>query len=1501
MILAKADSMMKRSLGVLMLLSLAFISYSQTFKFSGTVEAFPEDLETLYKGAADKKAAKEFVEMVTDFWINPETPAELKELILSTCTQLAAKRARPYPHYETYLTTMMIFHQHGHTGDSFDNWTAAVTKLLKTPRFALRHLNSFLKISRDLIATNTVYSTPAVKWVSRSDNYRYEFEDEKLSIVFGPTELICHSKNDSISIFDTQGVFYPLEKQWYGEQGRVTWERSGFEPNMVYCTFDQYQISMDKAKFALDSVEFYNRHYFDFPLKGSLQHKVMVVQSPEGAIYPKFTSSNQRFEIEDIHPNINYEGGFAQTGAKFLGAGTHDNPAVITIFRKDTLFVTAKSLYFALRKDQILSNDTEVKISLDTAFVYHPGLIFKYMAEQNAMYLIRNGEGLALSPYFNTFHNVSMDVELIRWDLDEIHMDLRMLTGAAQNQAFFESLSYFREAFYNKLQGMDAIHPLQGLKDCSKYFNRKPFSVRDYSRFMHLPEGQVRQQVIGLSFYGFVGYNVNTDEIQVRQRLFDYLDFRLGKKDFDVIRFNSLTPGQQPNAQLDLKNYDLNLNGVESISICDHQNVVFFPRDKQIILKENRNFVFHGIINAGMLNLFGNGFKFSYDDFRIDMSNIDSLRMKVLSEEMDYFGRPLLKTVNNTIAQLSGHLQIDEPDNKSGAKTNSQFPIIVSDIESYVYFDRSDIQGGAYDRENFFFTLDPFEMDSINTLRPDNFNFAGEFESHIFPTFRENLTIRPSDYSLGFRRETPPEGYPLFDGGATFTNTIDLSNNGLKGNGVLAYVTSSSHSENFTFLPDMVKGQAHDFTVQRQVEGVEFPDVRGKYTYVEYLPEQDYLMSRSQEENFVMYKEEAQMEGELKVTPAGLTGKGSFYMLRASLVSPAMTFGEHIVDADLSDFSLAAGEVEGVSFSTTNLVSHIDFVDRQGTFHSKSGGSPVEFTDNRYMSYIADFSWHMDKNEIYLGARGSKGNRFVSTHRRQDSLAFLVPMARYDVESKTIFAEEVKQIEVGDVDMLLGDGFVTIREDAAMDALDSVRIVIKDSVAAHTIYDSHVQINGKYAYSAYGKYDYLNGAGKTLTLDFHKIELNKENQTEANGKITEQELFTFDKHFAFKGDVNLKAGQEHLFFDGGAQMLHRCSGRLQSYLRFTSQIDPGKVMIPVGEEAENFEFNRIYKDFFITKDSTHVYSSFLEDRKDYSDIPMITGEGFLVYNEKNKSFDIASAQKINYPDSTGNVVRFSESDCNIMAEGVFDLGVSLDQVKTRASGTLIHQRDKNEILGTAMLGIDFFFNEAALDAMYSAFMSAEAKSSKLSAATFEKRMAEWSGFKIAKKVEKDRSTMGIAEAMPLDLQQMLLFSNVDFKWNTKKRAYIIDGKADLAFIKQFAVNKEVNVKAEIVRKRSGNSIDMFIELDKDNWFYFSYKSGMMQTLSSDGQYNTIVQGLKADERKQKVGLGEKSFSFIMAPESKKKRFLTNFNKSNAPEEDEVEEADESNDAIEEEQ
>ncbi|WP_291859816.1 hypothetical protein [Marinilabilia sp.] len=1460
---------------IFLIFSSPLFSQTQHFKESGEAGYF-EKIEEIFEISAERKRANDFLDQFEEFWISPNTPQEAKEAIIEISDLLYEKKATAFPDYHLFLSTIQLFVQNDQINNNFSVWRNAAQTYLTRPRYYTRHFNDLLSVTQGIISEKRIFGGPGVDWYSRSPEFQFHLIQDTLKLYIPNTRLVCHSRTDSIEIYQTSGNLNVLTGIWEGSKGRVTWERSGFEANKVYATFNDYRIDMSNPGFTVKDATFYNRQYFNGPLKGALEHKVTFIRDPSSSLYPKFESYDQLFNIENIHPGLHYKGGFSQHGAKFLGSGTDQNPATISIFRNDTLFVSAKSKMFSLRKDEILSRETEVTIHLDTGQIHHPGLEFKYMSPDRNLYLIRSGEGISQSPFFDTYHNVSINSEIIQWNLDSDYMELRMLDGAAKNRSFFESLSFYRESFFNYLQGMDAIHPLIGLRNC--YFNNKqqPFTARDYARFLNLPESQIRQQVLSLSFHGFVDFNINTDTIKINQRLTDYIKFRMGKKDYDVIRFKSVTDERVPNAIFDLRNYDLALNGVENVSISDHQNVVFLPEDQKITLKYNRNFSFNGHILAGMIELFGNGFFFSYDDFRIDMQNIDSMRMSIASDRLDQYGRPLLRTIDNTIARLSGYLQIDTANNKSGIKDHPNFPVLVSDRNSYVYYERPDIQNAAYNTENFYFELEPFEIDSINELNLKNIVFDGKLVSNIFPELEDQLVVR-RDYSLGFVKQSPPEGYPVYNGKAQFTNEIDLSNRGLKGNGRLDYLTSSAKSEDFTFLPDETNGPAESFNIEPQTTGIEYPDVQSENVKLIYKPLEDKLLTESTNSEFHIFQKETSLKGGLTLAPAGLQARGTLLMPSANLISEKMDLTHHTLMADSADFNLIGGEeMDGVSFKTNNLIAQLDFEERQGRFTSRDMGNTVEFTENLFMAYISEFSWNMDKNDIYMGASGSAGNRFVSTHRRQDSLEFLAPLAVYDIETKTIQASEVSNIEVADADIILNNGIINIRKDAEIDPLDSTSIILNGST--HQFKNAHITVEGKFEYFGYGEYDFTNGNDKQYVVDFHNIGVDDNQRTFAEGAISDEQLFTFDNHFAYKGDIALKAEEPLLTFDGGTQMLHRCSQKgPQDYIRFNAPIDPKKVRIPIEEKTTNTELERLSHDVFLQIDSTHVYSAFLEKHRRINNASIAGSEGFLRYNQENNSFEIGSERKFEYPDSAGNIIRFREDDCSVSAEGKLAFSMDLEQVKLFASGKIEHFRETNEVNIHSMFGTYFMLDDASIFTMANAIRSSKAPIAKHNKETTEKRLREWMKGADAKKLaDLVQPTTDISEILPAELQHTLCFTDIEFTWDTPSRSYVANGKASLGWIKDQSIAKEVDIKALISRSRGGNSFEIHIKADENTWFFFSYNNGKMLILSSLDEFNKGIQALDIDVRKMKTGMGQPDYVFQLGSKNRLRSFMDFF-------------------------
>ena len=1533
---------------------------SQTVSFSSDHNEFMEQMAKLYEFTTDKKKAKEFVMRIDEYLMRVGDNQRLQHI--DDCNRLARRKARAYPDYNNYFETCMAFEAKGFYGTANHAvWHNVLTAKLDNPKTQLRHINDYLKASADLVCENMLNRTASSRWFARGCSLQFIQNNDHLVVEVPTTTLVCCAQNDSIEVFETDGTFDMDTHRWTGRKGLVTWHRSGFSREECHADFGRYGIDMTKTGFSADSVTFINTKYFAEKLRGTLECKVMVIRTPEGAQYPKFRTSGERREIKDLFDNIDYSGGFSQIGSKFRGSGDPDEPAVVSIYRNDTLFVEAMSTSFTLQSNRIESGNASIVIHLDSGRITHPGLRFRYHDGPKEMTLLRSNEGIEKSPYFDTYHQVSLDVERIRWRVRDPEMMLQAVEGAAQSYSLFESLNYYREEDYHELQGMEFTHPLQNIKDFYYYAGRMPFTVAEYAEFLRLPANELRQMIINLSFGGFVTFDINTDIVTPTQRLFDYLLARVGKKDYDVIRFNSITDGRTPNAVLDLRNYDMVLNGVKGIAISDHQNVALYPDSAsgwQVILKRNRDFRYDGKLDAGMMELYGNNFYFSYENFEIELDKIDSLRLKMVSEHLNRYGQQQLVYVQNTLSDLTGNLKIDKPDNKSGIKDYPEYPILTSTKESYVYYDKPSIQHGKYKRDRFYFAVDPFEITNINRLTKQNTEFAGTLTSNIFPPIEQKLVVRP-DYSLGFVQEAPAEGYPIYNNRATYHNIVDLSNRGLRGDGILEYVASSSASNDFLFLPDEARGRTYDFTVSSAGERttVPFPDVslghkqavvvdgetRTGQTQVVFRPLDEYMSVENTFGKFGMFaarknpsEYETRFSGRLLVTPNGMKGFGITDMPSASLESELMDFTDHTIVADTSFFCTldrSTGEINsgqtrrniiesqkqqkhynsignrsGMTASNYSnetlrhfaivdtmcreiakvrdtvemkcLYSVIDFDKREGYFAYKRGNGEWNSNTIKFKTLLKSYTWDMDRNIQVMGQLGSKGNRFVSTRERGDSLAFYVPYAEHDVDLDILSCREVKKIRTADATLNLNSkGIVIIHKNADIDEVDSVKVEVSTKTSYHSFYNSKIKIEGAKKYHGFGNYDFVNKEGEKYTIFMSSIVTDKEARTTARGNISETAAFRFDRYFNYKGDAMILAGRQLLEFDGAAQMIHDAAHGPRTFVRFTSVIDPKRVMIPIGDRIENWDHDQIHRNFFIRKDSTHVYSSFIESRVDYSDVPMLEGRGFLFHNDIFDRFDISTESKRNKPDTVGTRLSFEPDKDIITGFGRIDMGVDFGKsrpVEIRSAGDITDHRPTNTISLNTTTGIDFFFSTELATRIYRKVLDSKAEKCDTTSFRYELRMAELYDTTAIKTMLADRSKplVPVKNSEELVLPEtgpLFTFDNVEWIWHTPKKAYIADTTVNLMMMRGRNVNRKVHIKCELVSRKVGSSLTMLVESGQD-WFFFAFRNANMQVLTSDKEFNQALMAIDPADRRNK----SRGIQYTLAPDSKRKTFLRQF-------------------------
>jgi hypothetical protein len=1412
-----------------------------------------------------------------------------QKTILKFSQLLVERKTRPYPHYYRFISCMLAFEKFNLNPDNYQNWVEGFEEILDNRKTKTFEIENILEFTDLLLREGLIYSSSSTSWKPSHLNYKI-LNKRELRVAFDNVDLICYAKRDSLRLFQTSGTVYPIDNRWEGKGGLVTWERGGYSRDSVYAYLEDYTIDLTKSDYTAEDVTFTNKFYFTEPLKGVLEDKVKVITDIEDATYPKFDSYTKEFIIHNLYENIDYEGGLSMQGAKLVGTGTREKNARLMIYRKDTLVLTASSVYFGFRADRVSSQRTSITIKLHNDSIFHPDLVFTYRVKNRELTLLKSENFSSKGPYTNSYHKVDMNFDQLTWNMNEDFMRFTAPRGQAIGTAFFESVNYFNYEKFMDMMMLDQQHPLYLLKKFAELYGSDEFYIETYADFLKMPLHEVQQQAMRMAFGGFIYYDMNTETIKLKPRLYDYLAASINRIDYDVIGFESRVEAPLENAVYNIRNNDLIINGIPEIHVSDSQNVTIFPVHNRITLKSNRNFQFDGVVQAGLLTFFGNNFFFNYDSFKINLQNVDSLHIDYLTGQKDNYGLPVAAAVRNRLEYITGEVLIDSVDNKSGRESYPKYPVFKSKQSSYVYYQHNNKQGNVYATNDFYFEVYPFEMDSLDNFNYKDLNFKGEFVSAgIFPSFEKQLSLQP-DNSLGFRHMTPVQGFPVYNGKGTFYNEIWLSNNGLKGDGTLEYLTSTTWSKEFIFYPDSMNTKSERYEIAVQTTGTQYPRAKSLHNFIHWLPYADVMFANKTDIDFNMFNDSTFLNGNLKLEPSGLSGSGRMDLKNSDLNSSLFTYKTNDIYSDTADFFLKSLYNEGFTVMTNNVDAHINYELMKGWFKSNEGYTLVNFPDNKYISYIDRFIWDMNKKELAMGSESAitdvdytyediepVGPRYISVERHQDSLNFVAPLAYYNYRNNQINAKGVKFIEVADSRIYPARGEVTVEREAKMSTLENARIRTNIQTKYHTLHSATLNISGRKYFSGIGNFDYIDENGNVQNIHFDKIEVDSSLQTVAMGDIYEKADFKLSPVFQFQGRAFLKSRDSLLTFKGGIKVEHNCERPEPLWLYFQTTIDPNNIYIPVPEQPVDIDKDKIYAGIYLYYDSVHIYPSFMNMHKSYSDKTIISSHGFLHYDKATQLYKIGSKEKINDFTLPEDYVSLHREDCKLYGEGKLDLGQELGQLKLKTYGNASHSLTANQTTLDVVLMLDFFMSEPMVELMANEIDSIpDLEPVDLKRSVWTKTLNTLIGDESAKKLNDELTLYGTIKQLPPELKHTIVFNELNLIWNDETNSYLSQGKIGIASINNVQINKRVEGLLELQIKRSGDIMDFYLQPNQKTYYYFGYTRGVMQTLSSNRTYVETIMNMKTRDRKMKVPRNETSFIYMIATDRKKNGFYRRF-------------------------
>ncbi|MCK5136766.1 MAG: hypothetical protein KAR19_13330 [Bacteroidales bacterium] len=1478
---------MKRAFIVLVSLFMTNQLQAQIIReFSTDTALFVSEL-VIFNGRSLKSAEVPVFERFLHLY--DSLPFEKRMEIIEVSNLMLNRKCRPHPHFIKYQQVMMEFFYEDKTFHGYEEWMKGYKLFLSSDAALLRSIDQWLSLSLSLLEDNIFYTSNAVTWKVSTPSFKFH-TDETMTVQFDDVTVACYSGRDFIQIMNATGYIDPHTLEWIGSQGRVTWERVGIPESEMHALLGDFKINLKTPHYSADSVRLYYPARFEGEVVGRMEDKVMLIKNLESAKYPQFVSYRNSYKIDGFSPGVNYRGGMSVEGGNLVGSGLDGEPAVIEIYSNDTLRIRVQTFRATMNERFLRSPSAAVSIYFGEDSIYHPDLVFAYDVGREALRLNKSEVFTSLGPYSNSYHNIDMNFDELFWNRGESTMRFQALQGTSIGRATFESNAFFNFDFYMGLQGMDYVHPLAQLYTYSNMLGGRTFAVTGYASYAGFPAYQIRHQLMSLSKLGFVYYDDATDMLTLRQKLFDYIVASMRQRDYDVIRFISRTESASI-AALDLDSRDLTIKGIPVIFLSDSQNVRLIPKETSIVMKRNRSFQFDGIVDAGLVRFSGNNFFFDYDSFKISLQKIDSLQLSIMTGQYNQYGEPILTRIDNAIEDMSGELLIDHPQNKSGLESYPQYPTFISRGESYIYFDKKNIQNGVYSRNEFYFELEPFTIDSLDNFRPEAISPSGTFISAgILPPLQMEMTLR-KDNSLGFYMETPEEGILLYEGTGTFFNDIEMSSKGLHGYGSFDYLTSTTWSDDFLMHPDSMMAQSRRYLVREKLDATEFPYVENTEAGIKLFPHEEVMHVSRTNETFKIFNDSMFHGGNLALRPSGLSGDGVMAIPDARLESDNFRYRSRSILADSAGIQLKAQSAQEFPFFTNDVNLNIDLDARQGEIRANADYTLVELPYNLYETRLDQMTWFMDRGEVAMSqgkylpdndvdigidSLKSNGPTYLSKHPQQDELKFVAPVAVYNYRTRLLHASRVPFIEVADAYVFPYTGEVEVGYQATMGLLEDAKVLASQLNRQHLIYDASIAVNGAKDYAGSGYYDYRDAFGNNHPVYFDRIWVDTTIQSRSSGKVEEDDPFMLSPFFDFQGEVRLSATNPFLTFDGGTRIVHDCDiGK--AWLRFTSEIDPADIYIPVDEQMKNVALNKIFAGSMITRDSTHIYSTFVSGRKDYFDANIAGASGILLYDPKRESYIISTPEKIADSTLPGKYLRLEVTNCLVYGEGPVDLTLDYGQVKITSTGNAVHRVNEEEFSAHLVLGLDFHFSPEALQVMGSEIDSLpDLEPVDLTRHHYNLAMRDLLGETQARKLERELVLTGVYKEIPPAWKNTIFFNDLPLKWNQNSRSFRFNGKVGIGNIGDIQVNKKVDAYVELVEKGSGDIFDIYLKVDRNIWYYIAYSPGGLQVLSSNRDFNDIVYNLKAADRRVKAKLGQAQYVYSLAAQRRLDLFINRF-------------------------
>ncbi|WP_448519832.1 hypothetical protein [Rhodoflexus sp.] len=940
------------------------------------------------------------------------------------------------------------------------------------------------------------------------------------------------------------------------------------------------------------------------------------------------------------------------------------------------------------------------------------------------------------------------------------------------------------------------------------------------------------------------------------------------------------------------------------------EGVWAWPADSTVRIRQNREILVSGkveILKRKRIKdlYYGQDMRFSYDSFLVDMPKVDSIVMAqrdslgfVIMVRNEKTRRDEVLMMQNKIQAASGVLYVANPKNRSGQmrryanEPNDRYPEFRAGAGAYIAFEGSQIEGSQSYKDRVRFDMDAFNLKGSDRAAGAE-RFDGTFKTEgIFPDFQETIS-QQRDGSFGFVHKTSknldkfPKGYPLYtDSIGTprpttgyFEGQIVLNNDGIRGNGNISYLSAELNSADFMYYPDSVTTMGEAAKNRRKEHnsgrilageylGTSYPAVDMTDFQLKWLARQDSMMLTTTDtvnQPFRMYGETTRedqrstFKGTLTLTPKILAGNGIIDNKGAIAKSADFAFRmDGYVARHAEYFKIKVnGNADNPAMLATNVRIDYDLgSERKAKIETEvAGEQSFRFPYTKYKTSLGSAIWNFDNNNVQMnmpeGDDNLNNSVFTSTDPKRKGLSFKGASAIYDLKTYFLNVDGVPEIFSVDAHIIPAGNKVKILPEGDMEPLLDCQVVVQAENQYHKLRKGNIRVFSKHEYSGEAIYDYKNDEDKVfeIPMQFNPglYERNSNREailTKTKTKISEDEQLIWKAGTIFRGEVMMRGDSASLIFNGEYRYLEDEESQIWFPAKGVSDI-----AVPTIEEVQN---QIVGAGIFINERSKNIYAIYRAPLQNKNDRAIFGTQNGIERQEGDMRITETKGRKENY---VGNRFGFSRSKGIAEFEGKIEFVKPDNRFAILAAAKGSAKYNQNNYSMQALMAIRLEEGKGDIFKDIARHIKKQVDLDETAIPNNEELL-----YKLANIISKSdlddfqrRITRGRAEISDV-LPLPLVMHNVNMNWSEKQRAFYSKGKIHLSNIFKENINLVIDGYIEIPMA-SKQVCNIYLQVSKGRWYYFSYQDNDVKILTSDEDLNKKIADPKS---KDKFKLAEKS-------------------------------------------